>query len=110
MCLPISSRSARIARTLRALVVVSAIAQPMTAAASVAPMPIRSALQAAWQAHPTSRATDATIAAARARQAAAGRPVYNPEIDLDVEREGPDRSATAGISMGLDLGGKRTAR
>lgn len=75
-----------------------------------APEPLRAALQAAWQQHPTYRATEARLAAARARLDAAGQPLYNPQIDLDAEEEGPDRTATAGLSLTLDVSGKRRVR
>jgi cobalt-zinc-cadmium efflux system outer membrane protein len=71
---------------------------------------VRHALREAWEAHPQSRQTEATLAAANARVESAGRPLYNPEVDLDAEREGVDRTTTAGISLTLDLSGKRRAR
>lgn len=79
-------------------------------AAPVAPSPLRDAVASAWRAHPQSRAVEATLAAARARADAADRPLYNPELSLSADDEGPDRSATAGLSLALDLGGKRRAR
>jgi len=72
--------------------------------------PIRAALQAAWQQHPSYRVTEAQLDAARARLRAAGQPLYNPELEIDADNEGPDRTATVGLSLKLDLSGKRGAR
>ena len=74
------------------------------------PEPIRAALQAAWQQHPNYRITEAQLDAARARLNAAGQPLYNPELELDADNEGPDRTATIGLSLKLDLSGKRRVR
>lgn len=76
----------------------------------IAPPAIRDALQTAWQRHPAYRATEAQLAAARARLDAAGQPLYNPEIELSADDEGPDRTATGGVKLTLDLSGKRRAR
>lgn len=78
--------------------------------ASLAPAPVRTALQAAWQQHPAYRATESQLAAARARLDAAGQPLYNPEVELAADDEGPDRTATAGLNLTLDLSGKRRVR
>lgn len=75
-----------------------------------APEPVRQALQAAWQQHPDYRATQAQLAAARARLDAAGQPPYNPQLEISADDEGPDRTATAGLALTLDLSGKRRTR
>lgn len=75
-----------------------------------APAPLRSALLNAWQHHPSYRATEAQLAAARARLAAAEQPLYNPEAELAREDEGDERSSTAGLSLTLDISGKRRVR
>lgn len=75
-----------------------------------APLPLREALKLAWEAHPTARATSAIQAATRARAEADGKPLYNPEVDLDLEREGADLVSTAGLSLTLDASGKRRVR
>mgnify|MGYP000187366751 CR=1 FL=1 len=79
---------------------------------SAAPVQVREALSAAWEAHPASRAARATVAAARARLAAARRPAYNPELGLDADDEGSDgdRTATVGLSQSFETGGKRQRR
>ncbi|MBL0162481.1 MAG: TolC family protein [Xanthomonadales bacterium] len=78
--------------------------------AEQAPPALRDALQGAWQDHPLHDVTEAQLAAASARRDAAGQPLYNPELEFQINDEGEDRSATAGFSLTLDLGGKRRAR
>lgn len=80
-------------------------AEPNTASA-----PVRQALQAAWQQHPSYRATEAQLAAARARLDAAGQPLYNPELEFAGDDEGPERTTSAGLNLTLDLSGKRRVR
>ena len=93
------------------LLLAGALAAPLHAAAPAAsPIALREAVTAAWRAHPSARATDATLAAARARADAAGRPLYNPEVQFAADDEGTDRTTTAGVSLALDLSGKRRAR
>ena len=79
-------------------------------AVSRAPEPLRMAVVSAWQQHPAMRATDARNAVAQARLDAARQPLYNPSLDLVYDREGTDRTNTFGLSMPLDLNGKRRAR
>jgi cobalt-zinc-cadmium efflux system outer membrane protein len=93
------------------LLLAGALAAPTHAAAPAAsPIALRDAVTAAWRAHPSARATEATLAAARARADAAGRPLYNPELQFSADDEGADRTTTAGVSLALDLSGKRRAR
>lgn len=75
-----------------------------------APPELRSAVAGAWTRHPESAAVQAVIDAASARADAASRPLYNPELELNADDEGPDRSATAAVGLTLDLSGKRKAR
>ena len=75
-----------------------------------APEPLRTSIEAAWVRHPLSAATDATLDAAQARSEAAAQPLYNPEVEVNADDEGPDRTVTAGIGLTLDLSGKRKAR
>ncbi|MGH8078736.1 MAG: TolC family protein, partial [Lysobacter sp.] len=90
--------------------VLTATAMAADVPSTLAPVPVRAALQAAWQQHPSYRITEAQLAAARARLDAAGQPLYNPEVELAAEDEGPDRTATAGVNLTLDLSGKRRVR
>lgn len=100
----------------RAMVAGAALGLAATTASAAAPIavpapaPLRAALLQAWQQHPTYRATEAQLAAARARLDAAGQPLYNPEVELSADDEGPDRTATAGLNLTLDLSGKRRVR
>lgn len=107
-----SPRRRLVARLAIALVV-CLLAGPAWAAQApeaMAPAPLRAALLAAWQRHPSYRATEAQLAAARARLTAAGQPLYNPEAELAREDEGDERSSTAGLSLTLDISGKRRVR
>ena len=79
-------------------------------AGSLAPQALRDGLQSAWKSHPLHAVTEAQQAAASARRDAARRPLYNPELELAVDNEGEDRTATAGVRLSLDLSGKRRAR
>jgi cobalt-zinc-cadmium efflux system outer membrane protein len=77
---------------------------------TTAPLPIRQALQTAWRNHPNSRITESLLAAARARTEAASRPLYNPELEFNSDKEGADRTVLAGVNMAIDINGKRNAR
>lgn len=81
-----------------------------TSATVLAPLPLREALRAAWARHPAATSASAQQAAARARLDAAGRPLYNPEVEVAVDKEGPDTSVTGGLSLTLDWHDKRGAR
>lgn len=87
-------------------------AAPGARASSHAP-PAQTALatlvNAALGTNPRLQAARAAIAAAQARAQAAGRPLYNPELALDLERAETDTGAI-GISQTVDWGDKRTAR
>lgn len=102
--------AARLALTMLAAVVLWSPVIAAQAPDPLAPSALREALQAAWQQHPSYRATEAQLAAARARLDAAGQPLYNPEVEFAVDDEGPDRTATAGANLTLDLSGKRRVR
>lgn len=75
-----------------------------------APLPLRAAIAAAWRAHPEQRAVEARLAAWRARREAAGRPLYNPEIDVAREDGGAETTTSVGLRMALDIADKRGAR
>ncbi|MBS0576426.1 MAG: TolC family protein [Proteobacteria bacterium] len=107
------SRRIAVARALRAcgVVLLGTIALCAQAAtAPVAPASLRQAFAGAWQSHPSAKAADATLAAARARADAASLPLYNPEIELASEHSGTDRTRTVGVRLELDVGGKRSSR
>lgn len=71
---------------------------------------LRSAVREAWSRHPAAEATEQTLAAAEARAVASSRPLYNPDLELAYDDEGPEQTATAGMALTLDLSGKRRAR
>ena len=110
------SRLARVGRLTGLAWLLASLALPTAATpvvsspVAVAPLPLRQAVRAAWEAHPQSLRTEALLDAARARVDAARQPLYNPEVDLDAEREGSDRTTTAGFSLTLDVSGKRRVR
>jgi cobalt-zinc-cadmium efflux system outer membrane protein len=79
-------------------------------AADTAPEPLRQAVRAAWADHPSHRATEAQLAAARARLDAAGQPLYNPELQLSRDDETVERTDSAGLALTLDVSGKRRVR
>jgi outer membrane protein, heavy metal efflux system len=90
-------------------VVLTAAAPIATAQSSTADPALASALREAWRRHPAADATEATLAAARARADASSQPIYNPEVEFAYGDEG-DRTTTAGMSLTLDIYGKRNAR
>jgi cobalt-zinc-cadmium efflux system outer membrane protein len=61
------------------------------------------------QAHPRVQAAQAELEAARARERAAGRALYNPTLGAEYE-DGEVRRQSVGIYQTIDLGGKRGAR
>ncbi|MDE2381192.1 MAG: TolC family protein [Xanthomonadaceae bacterium] len=107
---PRRRRVARLAVLVLAASLLSGLAMAAQTPDTQAPVALREALQAAWQHHPSYRATEAQLAAARARYDAAGRPLYNPQLDLSYDKAGPERTATTGMSLTLDVHGKRNAR
>jgi cobalt-zinc-cadmium efflux system outer membrane protein len=71
---------------------------------------LRGAVREAWARHPAAEVTEQTLAAAEARAVASSRPLYNPDLELAYDDEGPEQTATAGMALTLDLSGKRRAR
>ncbi|MEJ7746094.1 MAG: TolC family protein [Luteimonas sp.] len=97
------------------LILLSVTAPPSAASDALpdttqAAAPLRQALAEAWRQHPAALSAERKLAAARARAIAAGGPIYNPEVELAADDEGPDRIRTVGLSQTLDLSGKRRAR
>ena len=77
--------------------------------AAAAPLTLPQAVERLYQSHPRARALDAAVAAARAREAAAGQPLYNPELSLEAERS--DVTTTSlGWAQTLDRADRRGAR
>jgi cobalt-zinc-cadmium efflux system outer membrane protein len=71
---------------------------------------LRGAVRDAWARHPAAEATEQTLAAAEARAVASSRPLYNPDLEVAYDDEGPEQTTTAGMALTLDLSGKRRAR
>ncbi|WP_266158650.1 TolC family protein [Dyella silvatica] len=92
--------------------VVAQVAAP-SAAPTVKDAAIRDelavAVRALWAANPEVQSARAELEAARARAVAASRPLYNPSIDAGIENADV-RRRTIGLSLPLDLSGKRGAR
>ncbi len=66
-------------------------------------------LQQVWESHPGIQAAQSAIDAARARGAAAGKPIYNPELEVDAERTAVN-TISVGINQTIDWGDKRGAQ
>lgn len=66
-------------------------------------------LRAVVDANPQVNAARAALDASVALEGAAGRPLYNPELELEVE-DADSETRTIGISQTIDWGGKRRAR
>lgn len=93
--------------------VLSAAPQPDSTSASppalTASAPLQAAVRQVWESTPEVEAARAELEAARARAQAAAQPLYNPSLAFEAENADVDRR-TAGISLPLDLSGKRRAR
>jgi len=74
-----------------------------------APPALSSALHDAWGRNAAVQAAEAAFAVATAKADAAGRPVYNPELDITAENADVD-TRSIGISQTIDWSGKREAR
>lgn len=77
--------------------------------ASLAASPLQDAVRRVWETSPEVQAARADLDAAKARARAAAQPMYNPSLSLEAENADVDRR-TAGVSLALDLFGKRRAR
>lgn len=77
--------------------------------ASLPSAPLQDAMRRIWETSPEVQAARADLDAARAQARAAAQPMYNPALLLDAENADVDRR-TAGVSLALDLSGKRRAR
>jgi cobalt-zinc-cadmium efflux system outer membrane protein len=73
------------------------------------PATLQAALHEVWQNAPEVQAAQADFEAARARAQASAQPMYNPELSVDAENADVYRR-TVGLSLPLDLFGKRRAR
>ncbi len=70
---------------------------------------LRQAVRSVWDGSPDVQVARAELNAAQARARAAAQPLYNPTLALDAENADVNRR-TMGLSLALDLSGKRRAR
>ncbi len=88
-------------------------AAPGTGADTIpAPAPaagMRRFLEDALRNHPRLARAEAELRAAEARAKAAGRPLYNPEVEIEYDNA-LDNGARVGVVQTFDLAGKRRAR
>jgi len=69
---------------------------------------LNSFMQQVWEKNPNIQAIEAAVEAAKARKQAANQPIYNPEMDVELERSDIN-TLSFGISQSVDWGNKRTA-
>lgn len=81
-------------------------ATPVAVTASAS---LQAAVRQVWESTPEVQAARADLDAARARARAAAQPLYNPSLALEAENADVNRRAV-GLSLPLDLSGKRRAR
>ncbi|HHH49066.1 MAG TPA: TolC family protein [Gammaproteobacteria bacterium] len=74
-----------------------------------APPAIDELLQQVWESHPGIQAAQSAVEAAQALSTAAGKPIYNPELEVDAERTAVN-TLSIGINQTIDWGDKRGAQ
>ncbi|WJW76378.1 TolC family protein [Thiohalobacter sp. IOR34] len=83
---------------------------PLLAAASADPLrPLRPLAETLLAEHPAVQSARAELEQVEAEARAAGRPLYNPELEVDYENA-TDVTKTLGLSQTVDWNGKRLAR
>ena len=102
------------AQSARRIVATLALASSLASAApprddGAASAALRDEVRAVLARNPAVRAADARLDASEARSQAAGRPLYNPELELTAENADVD-TRSIGISQTIDWSGKRRAR
>ncbi len=85
------------------------LASPVWAAPPPTSATINDLLRQVWESHPGIQAAQSAIDAARARGDAAGKPIYNPELEVDAERTAVN-TISIGINQTIDWGDKRGAQ
>jgi len=93
------------------------ISQLLVAPTTFAAQPIQTQLRdlssfLAWleRTHPRLKISQAELDGAKARTWAASKPLYNPELDFNVERSGKTDTFTIGLNQTIDWRDKRSAR
>lgn len=84
-------------------------ATPSQKPSTTASPALQRAVQQIWRASPEVEVARAELDAVQARARAAAQPIYNPSISMEAENADVDRR-TLGLSLALDLSGKRIAR
>jgi cobalt-zinc-cadmium efflux system outer membrane protein len=79
---------------------------PVTETATPA---LRDAVRDVWARNPAVQSAEARVDAAEAQATAAGRPLYNPDLDLAAENADVN-TRSVGLSQTIDWSGKRRAR
>jgi cobalt-zinc-cadmium efflux system outer membrane protein len=95
-----------VAGFLAASVAAAATPDPDTSGAAPA---VRDAVRALWARNAAVQVAEARLDAAEAQAQAAGRPLYNPDLDLNAENADVD-TRSVGLSQTIDWSGKRRAR
>ena len=97
-------------------VLVATFAFVVTTSSFAEPLTLPAALERALASHPDLRLAVADLAVARADSMYAGRPAFNPQLELQGSRSGgstgggSDHSVGLAVSQEVELGGKRVAR
>ena len=109
-------RATRVAGRVVLLCIATVLSAPLSASvaeelplASEATASLSAFARQILRSHPRVQAAQAELDAARARERAAGRALYNPELDAEYE-DSEVRTRSIGINQTIDLGGKRGAR
>ncbi len=69
---------------------------------------LNSFIQQVWEQHPRIKSAQSALDAAKANKQAASKPIYNPEMDVELERTDVN-TMSVGISQSIDWGNKRSA-
>jgi cobalt-zinc-cadmium efflux system outer membrane protein len=84
-------------------------AAPPPPQAETATPALRDAVRDVWARNPAVQSAEARVDAAEAQATAAGKPLYNPDLDLTAENADVN-TRSVGLSQTIDWSGKRRAR
>ena len=82
--------------------------EPLTEIAAAPAVSLVTLVEQVLSNHPQVQAARAALEAARARTRAAGKPLFNPELELDAEHA-VDQTTFLGLSQTIDWADKRSA-